>query len=143
MSGNVAIATEKSNPAPAVLDSFRNELGRTILAVNRVLRAKFGRKTWASVALLLGIEERTARHRLAGTRHYDFWNVVRLLRSEIGFEILKALMGDPKHWPAWFKTCAAKIKEAKLLTDMQQMKLLLEETTNQTAADVAKLAGDE
>lgn len=143
MSNSVAIATEKSNPAPAVLGGSRNETGRTLLAVNALLRKKFGNKTWAYLAFFLKVGERTAKHRLAGTRPYDFDNLVDLLRSDAGMEVLRALMGDPKRWPAWFKICAAKIKEAKLLTDMQQMQLLLEETTNQTAADVAKLAGDE
>ena len=143
MSGNVARLPEKANQAQHAAFTQVNTRGTIILAINAALRKKFGKKTWASLAFLIGVEDRTARHRLAGTRPYDFDNLVDLLRSDAGMEVLRALMGDPKRWPAWFKICAAKIKEAKLLTDMQQMQLLLEETTNQTAADVAKLAGDE
>lgn len=143
MSSSVARLPQKANQAQHAAFTQVNTRGTIILAINAALRKKFGNKTWAYLAFFLKVGERTAKHRLAGTRPYDFDNLVDLLRSDAGMEVLRALMGDPKRWPAWFKICAAKIKEAKLLTDMQQMKLLLEETTNQTAADVAKLAGDE
>lgn len=86
------------------------------------------------------LPERTAKHRLAGTRPYDFDDAIKLLRAEVGFDVLTAIMGDKKHWPAWFKICARKIKEAKLLTDMKQMQLLIEQSNNETAAEVAKLS---
>jgi hypothetical protein len=142
MSAIVARLPAKSNQGGTPPFHERNGRGQTILAINAALRKKFGKKTWASLAFLIGVEDRTARHRLAGTRPYDFDDLVALLRSDVGLDVLRALMGDPKRWPAWFKICIRKIREAKLLTDMQQMKLLLEETTNQTAADVAKLAED-
>lgn len=143
MSNSVAIATEKSNPAPAVLGGGRNEMGRTLLAVNALMRKKFGNKTWASVALLLKIEERTARHRLAGTRQYDFADVVNLLRSNVGFDFLKVLMGEPKRWPSWFKIVVAQIKQAKAMTDIAQAQLAFEEWQKEAAAQTAKLGGDE
>lgn len=118
-------------------------MGRTLLAVNALLRKKFGIKTWASVALLLKIEERTARHRLAGTRQYDFADVVNLLRSNDGFDFLKVLMGDAKRWPAWFKIMVAQIKQAKAMTDIAQAQLAFEEWQKEAAAQTAKLAGDE
>jgi hypothetical protein len=115
-------------------------MGRTLLAVNQLLRKKFGNKTWASVAFLLGIEERTARHRLAGTRQYDFADVVRLLRSDVGLEVLKAMMGDSKTWPKWFRLCLRQIKDAKALTDLRQIELQLEQSKRDQAAEVAALA---
>ncbi len=90
--------------------------------------------------MLLKIEERTARHRLAGTRQYDFADVVSLLRSDIGFEILKAMMGEQKRWPSWFKIVIAQIKQAKAITDVRQAQLAFEEWQQEAAAQTAKLA---
>lgn len=142
MLNSVLATAEKSNPAPARLGGGRNEMGRTLLAVNALLRKKFGNKTWASVAFLLKIEERTARHRLAGTRQYDFADVVNLLRSKDGFDILKAMMGEPKQWPSWFKIVIAQIKQAKAMTDVRHAQLAFEEWQQEAAAQTAKLAED-
>lgn len=140
MASNVAIAQEKANSVEHAEFVRVNTRGPTILAINQALRKKFGSKTWASIAFLLKLPERTAKHRLAGTRPYDFDDAIKLLRAEVGFDVLTAIMGDKKHWPAWFKICARKIKEAKLLTDMKQMQLLIEQSNNETAAEVAKLS---
>lgn len=143
MSGNVAIATEKANQVGARACSISRKGLQTNSTVMRVAQNLWSTKTAEELSARTSTSVRMARYWLA--RRYDISadDLTALLRSEEGFRILEAVMGDPKRWPAWFKICAAKIKEAKLLTDMQQMKLLLEETSNQTAADVAKLAGDE
>ena len=144
MKANVFALRKESNEGSVAPVTQTNGLGTIILAMNAALRSKFGRKTWAYLALIIKVEERTAKHRLAGTRPYDFLDAVNLLRSEIGFFILKAMMGnDPKKWPAWFKICVQQIKAAKLMTDMRQMHLLLEQSKAETADAAAKFAEDE
>lgn len=118
-------------------------MGRALASVNAALRKNFGNKTWASVAFLLKMEERTARHRLAGTRQYDFADVVRLLRSEIGLEVLKAMMGDQKKWPKWFRICIRQIKDAKALTNIRQIEMQLEQSKRELAADAAELFAED
>jgi hypothetical protein len=139
MQPSVAITSAKSNSEGAVLGIKNTHIGTIQKAINDKLRSIFKTKTWASVGFLIGEDERTTKHRLAGTRAYNLFNFVRLLRSEIGFQILKVVMGDPKHWPTWFRICVRQIKEAKLLTDMHQMQLLLERSRFEAAAEAAKL----
>jgi hypothetical protein len=128
MNTKVATASKVSNLAVNAPFQERNGVGQLILSINALLREKFGRKTWASVAFLLKLEDRTARHRLAGTRPYDFADLVNLIRSELGFLILKILMGpDKKRWPAWFKVCERAMRRKKLIDDVEQFRLEIEE----------------
>lgn len=143
MSGNVVVLPKVSNRGGSAPFVKVNVVGTVILAINAALRKKFGLKTWAYLSFLTGIAERTAKHRLAGTRLYDFADLVHLLRSEIGFLILRAVMGDQANWPAWFKICVIAVKEAKLRTDMKQMQLLLDLSAAERASEAAKLAEDE
>lgn len=137
---NVAIAREKANQDEHAAFTRVNTRGTIILAINQALRKKFGSKTWASIAFLLKLEERTAKHRLAGTRPYDFDDATKLLRSEVGFEVLTAMMGDKKYWPAWFVACVLAVREAKLMTDFTQHQLEIEEFKKLRAPEMAKLA---
>jgi hypothetical protein len=57
-------------------------------------------KTWAFLHEKLGISERTAKHRLAGTREFTAAELAVLLRQERGRELLVAIMGEAK--PAWW-----------------------------------------
>jgi hypothetical protein len=58
------------------------------------------RKVWAVVCETLGVGERVAKARLAGTRAFTADELVHLLRQERGLELLVALMGDAR--PAWW-----------------------------------------
>lgn len=91
--------------------------------------------------MLLKIEERTARHRLAGTRHYDFGDAIKLLKAEmVGFDVLKAMMGDKKTWPKWFRICVAQIKMAKDRTVIKQLQLDYAQRESEVTDDAASLA---
>lgn len=143
MASNVAIAQEKANSVEHAEFVRVNTRGPTILAINQALRKKFGSKTWASIAFLLKLPERTAKHRLAGTRQYDFADLVNLLRSDAGLDVLKAMMGDKKKWPKWFRTCLRQIKDAKALTDLRQIELRLEQSKREQAEEAAALYSEE
>lgn len=68
--------------------------------INFVFHARQAFKTWGFVASALDVSERTAKHRLGGTRDYTVDELRTLLRSEDGLEFLMAVMGDatPKWW---------------------------------------------
>lgn len=69
-------------------------------AITNIIRAKNPYKTWAFVADLFGLKERSAKHRLANTRVYTIEELQVLLQSEDGLDYLVALMADtePKWW---------------------------------------------
>lgn len=58
------------------------------------------RKTWGYLVNALGISERVAKHRLAGTREFTVDELAVMLRSERGIDYLVAIMGDAE--PAWW-----------------------------------------
>lgn len=140
MSSNVASMAGKSNFGGAVLGIKNTRIGTLQRSINVTLRKIFKDKTWASVAFLIGEDERTTKHRLAGTRAYNLANFVALLKQEIGFQILKAVMGPKKTWPAWFVVCVLAVREAKLMTDFAQHQLEMEEFKKLRAPEMAKLA---
>jgi hypothetical protein len=137
---NVASKADLSNSGGAILGIKCTQSGTIQSAINAALRKKFAKKTWTYVSFLIGEKERATKHRLAGTREYNLLNIVKLLRSDIGFQILKALMGDEKKWPAWFKICVIQIREAKIQTDFSQMQLSLDLLRKERVNEVAKLA---
>lgn len=69
--------------------------------ISELIRSKYPLKTWGFVAETFGLQERTAKHRLAGTRVYTVAELQILLRSEDGLDFLVAVMGDAQ--PAWWR----------------------------------------
>lgn len=82
----------------------RNEKG--FVAFGKILNAirlAWPRKTAASVAHLTGVEERTVQFWLAGETRMSVDAMGALLRTEEGYAILEAIMGDSKaRW--WLAT---------------------------------------
>lgn len=69
--------------------------------ISNLIRDKFPVKTWSFIAETFGLQERTAKHRLAGTRVYTVGELQTLLRSEDGLDFLVAVMGEAQ--PAWWR----------------------------------------
>lgn len=69
--------------------------------ISALIREKNPLKAWGFVADTFGLQERTAKHRLAGTRFYTVAELQILLRSEDGLDFLVAVMGDAQ--PAWWR----------------------------------------
>lgn len=73
------------------------------------------------------ISERTAKRKLGGHRELSMEEIGRLIRSEQGFEIVTAIMGDAK--PKWWKICvplmdAASIREMQMVANKRLTKVL-------------------
>lgn len=73
----------------------------TSCTISDLIRAKYPVKTWSFVAGMFGLQERTAKHRLAVTRVYTVGELRTLLRSEDGLDFLIAVMGDAQ--PTWWR----------------------------------------
>lgn len=65
-----------------------------------IIRRAWPRKTSSHIAYLTGVSERSVQFWLAGETRMSVENVAALLRTDAGFEILKAIMGEAK--PKWW-----------------------------------------
>ncbi|MDI3563535.1 hypothetical protein [Bradyrhizobium sp. Arg816] len=95
-------------------------------SITSIIRAKNPYKTWAFVADLFGLKERSAKHRLANSRVYTIEELQALLQSEDGLDYLAALMADaePKWW-WWAKQvmAVAAIKRRRAEDEQEILKL--------------------
>lgn len=69
--------------------------------ISQLIRSKYPLKTWGFIADSFNLQERTAKHRLAGTRVYSVSELQILLRSDDGLDFLVAVMGDAQ--PPWWR----------------------------------------
>jgi hypothetical protein len=78
-----------------------------------VIRQAWPRKTAAHVSYLTGVTERGVKFWLAGETRMSVPHVAALLKTEEGFAILKAVMGDAR--PAWWveTMTAAELRESR------------------------------
>lgn len=78
----------------------------TYRKISLILRAFWPVKTAAKVAYLTGVSERSVKFWLAGETRMSLEHVVALLKTDAGYEILEAVLGDTKiEW--WMVTRAA------------------------------------
>jgi hypothetical protein len=71
-----------------------------------VINATWPKKTPAHIAYLTGVSERAVQFWLAGTTRMSLDNVAALMKTDAGYEILQAIMGDCKaEW--WLVTQTA------------------------------------
>jgi hypothetical protein len=95
-------------------------------SITNIIRRKNPYKTWAFVADLFGLKERSAKHRLANSRVYTIEELQVLLQSEDGLDYLAALMGaaEPKWW-WWAKQvmAVAAIKRRRAEDEQEILKL--------------------
>jgi hypothetical protein len=75
---------------------------RSIPAVMRMARSKFGAKASLELALRADADQRSAERWLAG-KGLTAENFCSLLKSDLGPDALASVMGDDKAaWPAWY-----------------------------------------
>lgn len=148
MSGNVAIATEKSNLGRTILGLESPKAGQIQFAINAALRKKTETNLWPYLAVLLrltqrGLGDKVAKNRAAGLREYSLEDIALLLRSDVGLEVLKTMMGDKKTWPKWFKVCTTQIRMAKDRTVIRQLTLDYARKESEVTDEAAALIGGE
>lgn len=81
----------------------KSAIGFPVLSqITNAIRAAWPRKTAAHVAHFTGMEERTVKFWLAGETRMSVESIGALLRTEEGYAILAAIMGDStaKWWQA-------------------------------------------
>lgn len=125
MSRVLSIVGANAKSGGAVSYTKRTQNGSVTKSIVLTFREIFPRKTWAAVADMLGLEERTAKHRLRGTRRFSDDEIAELLRSEDGLKFLAAIMGDAK--PRWWRGFLAHIAAGNARRAMRAQEQLLRE----------------
>lgn len=125
MSGVNALVGKNGNQSSAEVGIKNPAMGAAQLAVVQCVKAIFPRKTWAWLATLIDVPERTAKHRIAGTREFSVDELRALLRSEHGLEILSALMegADSKWWRQFrvmMKAVSARMVRARIARELSE-----------------------
>ncbi len=75
-------------------------------------------KTWSLIADVLCLKEHAAKHRAANHRDYSIEELMVLLHSEHGDEILETLMADAE--PAWWRALKVNLNLSKALAAQAQ-----------------------
>lgn len=106
MAASSARTAQPAN-SPTVVRFPRSEADFTIFRnISAVLKAFWPVKTAAKVAFLAGVSERSVKFWLAGETRMSLEHVVALLKTDAGYEVLKAVLGDAQvEW--WLVTQAA------------------------------------
>lgn len=89
MSARVAIKPVLSNLGGDILGVKNARSGVLQKAINDEIRAIFGKKSWASLGVLISVEPETAKKKLAGLREYNQLEIFLLLGA-LGARVQKA-----------------------------------------------------
>lgn len=119
MSGNVAIATEKSNLVGAQTFTRSHTSLHLTERLMRVAHRLWEHKPAANLIARAGVSERQAKYLLARKRGISAEALAALLRSEDGLEFLEAVMGDAR--PYWWKAFKRKQRRAALRDEMKRL----------------------
>ena len=97
-----SITHTSQNAKSGAAESFtKGETGFTLTArIVLALKEIFPKKTVQHASFVTGADERTVKFWLAGTTRMSVESVGALLRSDEGYAILAAIMGEAK--PAWW-----------------------------------------
>lgn len=108
-SATMTAATKRANRGGDRTCTKNARLVPATIEIANVFRHLFERKAWAAVGELLGLQERSAKYRLAGEREFTVDELRTLLRSEVGIHFLARLMGEarPRWWQGFLANVAA------------------------------------
>lgn len=107
MAASSARTADRANQ-PRVVRFPRSEADFTTMKqISLVLRAFWPVKTAAKVAYLAGVSERSVKFWLAGETRMSLEHVIALLKTDAGFDILQAILGDDCKAEWWLVTQTA------------------------------------
>lgn len=106
MAGTLPTDAVKANQPGVVPFPHSEERFTVFKAIVAVLKDIWPRKTISHASYATGVSERAVKYWLAGETRMSLEHVVALLRTDDGYEILEAIMGDCKaEW--WLTTKVA------------------------------------
>ena len=101
MTGQLVGAAGIANPGHAGCFTQKEDRFTLISRIVKVARELWPRKTTNVLADMTGVSERAVKYWLSGQTCMSLENVSDLLRSDDGFEILRAVMGEAS--PRWWR----------------------------------------
>jgi hypothetical protein len=134
--GHSALAL--ANSVGAVSGIENAETGSVSFALAEMARGISPRKTWGYLVSLIRVNERVAKHRLAGTRRFTDEDIALLLRSERGIDYLVAIMGDAE--PDWWRRFKAHVAVTNAARVQRAARRQLEEAVDAGAELAATIA---
>lgn len=127
-SHSAAIGTNPGAANPGIKNAGTVSIQADLLQCVKTL---FPHKAWAHLADFLGLSERGAKHRLAGTRRFTADELCLLLQTDHGFKILTAAMADAN--PMWWRICRPLMEVA----EVQQMQIKANRKLNKAIKDAS------
>jgi hypothetical protein len=112
----------KSRPRTAVR-SKRTDV-RSISAIQRIAKHNFAAKASLEIALRADVDLRSAEYWLAGNRAISGEALTSLLRSDIGFDLLRELMTGATS--AWWRRFSRQMQISELRRRQAEQQALLE-----------------
>jgi hypothetical protein len=129
------------NSGGAVSGIGNAETGSIQGIVLSFVKGLWPQKTWAALIGVLGVGERVAKHRVAGTREFSADDMARLLWQEDGFFLLAAVMEAAPRRPVWWRMCRPLMD----LADVERMQVAarkkLKAAVTEAIDDDQRLAG--
>lgn len=122
MSMKVAIKPVLSNLEGDILGVKDAQSGHLQKAINDEIRAIFGKKSWASIRILLSIEPDTAKKKLAGLREYNQLEIFLLLGA-LGARVQKAAFKSLGIDHRWFIERERALKYFESQQEIKQLEL--------------------
>lgn len=96
----IPITAKNAKVATADRCTQREERFTAFGEIIKIIKTAWPTKTAAQVSFLTGVSERAVKFWLAGETRMTLENVSALLKTDEGYAILKAIMGDAK--PEWW-----------------------------------------
>jgi len=122
------------NPASDTPVGKQRQPRRSIAAVMRMARNRFGAKAALELALRAEADQRSAERWLAG-KDCSVENFCALLRSDLGPDALAAVMGDDHtQWPAWYGALRRQISLSTLRAGLKAQQRAIEALERETVS---------
>lgn len=119
------VVAKTANQATAIVcGGDRTEL-RLVDQVMRVAQALWPRKTAAELALRTGNKTRACEYWLERRSGMSGEALAALLRSDEGFQVLEAIIGDAK--PVWWRAFKRSVKRSELRRQQRAIQKALDE----------------
>jgi hypothetical protein len=132
-----------ANRHPAKTGSAANKTGSVQELIREHVKKIFGVKPWGPLASFLGIEDRTAQHRVHGSRAIDCDELAKVLWREDGWKLFAAVMEAAPRKPLWWKICRPLMRTAEMekarLADRRELQEMLTEALGNDARFAADL----
>jgi len=106
-----------------------------IIALMQQARVLWPAKTASQLVVITGVSERAAKYWLARKRGISAEALAALLRSEQGFEFLKATIGNDR--PAWWRQFERRVRVAQLIEKQKMLREELEAIEREASNRVA------